>query len=112
STISVVAWAAGAGWMTGRESETMMHIYRYRPGSGRSAGRGRKGRGISSTGAPFPHGEVLLPAAAQPLPVRQRPQLAELADEGLAHRPGGALPVGVRAAGRLGDDLVDHRQVH
>src|SRR5579859_750307 len=57
-------------------------------------------------------GEVLLLAALQQLVDLDLAELADVAGERLAQRGGRGVGVGVRAARRLGDDLVDHPQVH
>src|SRR6266850_6102688 len=57
------------------------------------------------------HGKVLLLAAFEELVDLELAELPQVALERLAQRLGGRLGVGVRAAGRLGDDLIDHTQV-
>src|SRR4051812_14207804 len=54
------------------------------------------------------HPQVLLAASANELVGLEVPQLLELAGEGALQRLRRGGVVGVRAPGRLGDDLVDH----
>src|SRR5688572_26394891 len=57
------------------------------------------------------HGKVLLFAAFQQLVDLQLAELAHIALERVAERCRRRLGIRVRAAGRLGDDLVDHAEI-
>src|SRR6185312_10936165 len=55
--------------------------------------------------------EVLLPPAAHELVGFEVSEVIEVADQGLLQNLGGPFMVGLRAAGRLGHDLVDHAEL-
>src|ERR671938_675001 len=59
----------------------------------------------------LPYAEVLLSAAAHELVGLVTPELIEVAHEGFLQRLRGCLVVGMRAAERLRDALVDHAEL-
>src|SRR5438105_235821 len=67
-------------------------------------------RGVKSLLGQRTHGKVLFFAAFEEFVDLQLAELAEMALQRVAERCGGSFRIGVRAARRLGDDLVDHAE--